>query len=205
MAASTDRIKPFGTGIKLAMCTLICMSVLGIVHVATKNTIADAQLRKQSRLLKEILAETAYDNLPETDMVSVNDPLLGDNNTHTVWRARQQEKPVAVVIETSAPYGYNGPITLLVGISLDGTITGVRVVAHRETPGLGDAIELSRSDWVKHFDQQSLALLPAEQWRVKKEGGDFDQFTGATITPRAIVSAVHNTLLFYRQHQEVLF
>lgn len=192
-------------GIKLAACTFICMSLLGMVHCATKESIADAQLRKLSRQLAEILAETPYDNSPETDTITVTDNLLGNEKPHTVWRARQQGQAVAIVLDVSAPRGYNGPIDLLVGVSVDGKITGVRVLEHRETPGLGDAIELTRSDWIKSFATQSLAALPTEKWRVKKEGGDFDQFTGATITPRAIVNAVHDALVFYRENQEKLF
>jgi electron transport complex protein RnfG len=122
-----------------------------------------------------------------------------------VYRALKDAKPVALVMSVIAPDGYSGSIKLLVGINTDGTLSGVRAVAHRETPGLGDAIEEQRSDWVQQFNGASLENPPLDRWKVRKDGGDFDQLTGATITPRAVVQAVRNALLYYRQHRETLF
>ncbi len=104
-----------------------------------------------------------------------------------------------------APDGYSGNIRLLVGVQADDTLSGVRVVAHRETPGLGDAIDEQRSDWVYGFDGKSLGNPPLAKWAVRKDGGHFDQLTGATITPRAIVRAVRRTLLYYRANREALY
>ena len=104
-----------------------------------------------------------------------------------------------------APNGYNGPIHLLVGIKADGTLAGVRVVKHRETPGLGDVVEISRSDWILGFNDRSLSKPDEKGWKVKRDGGIFDQFTGATITPRAVVKAVHNALLYFEKNQVILF
>ena len=132
-------------------------------------------------------------------------PLLGTSEPVAVYRARKAGQPVALVISPIAPDGYNGSIKLLVGINSDGTLSGVRVVGHRETPGLGDAIDESRSGWIHIFDNKSLGNPLPERWKVKKDGGDFDQLTGATITPRAVVKAVRQALLYYRDNQEALF
>ena len=109
------------------------------------------------------------------------------------------------MLETVAPDGYNGSIRLLVAINLDSTLAGVRVVQHRETPGLGDAIDAQRSDWILGFDGKSLTTPPRKDWKVKRDGGDFDQFTGATITPRAVVKAVKKALLYFQANGHGLF
>jgi electron transport complex protein RnfG len=109
-----------------------------------------------------------------------------------------------MILPAVAPDGYSGEIRLLVGIDLDGRILGVRVTNHRETPGLGDRIETRKSDWVHSFDGRSLGNPPAEQWNVKKNGGVFDQFTGATITPRAVVKAVQHSLAYFRQNRDII-
>ena len=149
---------------------------------------------------------TDYDNKLFEDTLQVRDEkLLGTDEAVTVYRARREGKPVALVMAPVAPDGYSGTIKLLVGIGYDGTLTGVRVSAHHETPGLGDAIDEERSDWIFGFDGKSLDNPPLERWRVKRDGGAFDQLTGATITPRAIVKAVKKTLLYYREHRAALF
>jgi len=112
---------------------------------------------------------------------------------------------VAAVLESVAPDGYSGSIRLLVGVTPDGRLLGVRVLQHQETPGLGDAIEERRSDWIRSFDGRSLGRPPMARWKVRKDGGDFDQLTGATVTPRAVVAAVRNTLLFVERQGPALF
>ena len=141
-----------------------------------------------------------------TATVEVHDPAsLGTDQPVTVYRARKDGRPIAVVLTAIAPDGYSGRIKLLIGILFDGTVVGVRVVSHHETPGLGDAIEVERSDWIIRFSGRSLRNPPAEHWKVKRDGGVFDQFTGATITPRAVVNAVHRALVYFSHHQEQLF
>jgi len=147
-----------------------------------------------------------YDNALESDTIAVVDSdLLGSGENVTVYRARKNGLPIAVLIAPLAPDGYSGSIGLLVGINENGTLAGVRVTSHRETPGLGDDIEVQRSDWIESFAGRSLDKPSAAGWRVKKDGGDFDQFTGATITPRAVVAAVHKALQYYRENRIVLF
>jgi electron transport complex protein RnfG len=112
---------------------------------------------------------------------------------------------MAAIFNSIAPNGYSGKIHLLVGVFADGSVAGVRAVKHSETPGLGDAIETQKSDWIFSFNDRSLSSPVPSNWLVKKDGGDFDQFTGATITPRAIVLAVKNTLLYYQQNADSIF
>jgi len=130
---------------------------------------------------------------------------LGTKESVPVFRARKDGKPVALAITPVAPDGYVGPIKLLVAISVDGTILGVRVLSHHETPGLGDAIEEKRSNWVLGFNGHSLSNPEDKGWHVRRDGGQFDQFTGATITPRAVVKAVHKALKFYELNKDKLF
>ena len=132
-------------------------------------------------------------------------PLLGTEARSTAYRARLQGEPVAVIFNSVAPNGYSGRINLLVGVYIDGSLAGVRVIKHAETPGLGDGIEIRKSSWITGFDDKSLDNPDADGWRVKRDGGEFDQLTGATITPRAIVAAVRNTLLYYRQNADMIF
>jgi len=132
--------------------------------------------------------------------------LLGTSKPARVYRARLYNQPIAAVINSIAPDGYSGKIHLLVGIYKDGSLAAVRVVKHKETPGLGDGIELRKSDWILGFNGKSLDNPASEEiWKVKRDGGEFDQFTGATITPRAIVKAVRSTLLYYQQNNEQIF
>ena len=157
------------------------------------------------RALEDVLPEGGHDNALAEDVVQVTDEeLLGTPAPVNVYRARRDGAPVAVVMTPVAPDGYSGPIRLLVGIRADGTVSGVRVVSHRETPGLGDKIEVERSDWILDFAGRRLGAPPAEDWAVKRDGGVFDQFTGATITPRAVVKAVKNALIYFQAHREEL-
>ena len=181
----------------------------GIVGLTYDNTLEDIKYNEQMALLRKlntILPETVYDNELLKDTLQLPpDTLLGTSKNSTAYRARKLGKPVAIVIPAIAPNGYNGPIDLLVGIYYDGTLAGVRVVKHRETPGLGDAVEATRSDWILGFTGKSLSNPVTKGWKVKRDGGHFDQFTGATITPRAVVKAVHSTLLYFEKHHKTLF
>jgi len=191
--------------LKLGLCALVCMSTLGVIHYLTIDTITDAQTRQLEQQLTDVLAQTRFDNELPQDTLLVTDPLLGSTTPQKIWRARLQNRATGVVLSVTAQRGYNGPIELLVGISASGQITGVRTIAHQETPGLGDGIEIQRSDWILGFNHQSFDSVPAERWTVSKHGGDFDQFTGATITPMAVITAVHNALVYYRQEKDALF
>lgn len=174
-----------------------------------ENTLDRINENKRIALLNAfhvLIKSEQHDNDMFTDYISVtNKELLGSNKAVNIYRARKQGKPVAVIINSVAPDGYSGNIDLLVAIYNNGTLAGVRVIQHKETPGLGDAIDTSRSNWILGFNQQSLTNTSKQQWAVKKDGGKFDQLTGATISPRAIVKAVYNTLLFYKKNKNSLF
>ena len=173
------------------------------------GTIDRINENKRLALLKAfhvLISPSAHDNDIFTDIISVqNKELLGSNKPINVYRARKNNEPVAVIINSIAPDGYSGNIELLVAINVNGTLAGARVVHHKETPGLGDAIEENRSDWITKFEHLSLTNPDKKGWAVKRDGGEFDQFTGATITPRAIVKAVYNTLRYYKENRESLY
>jgi electron transport complex protein RnfG len=157
------------------------------------------------RNLEELIPASMHDNdlLADTLPVPANE-LLGTRETTTVYRSRRDDRTNAVALTAIAPDGYNGGIRLLVAIQRDGSLAGVRVVSHRETPGLGDGIDIDRSNWISVFDGASLDRPPPRLWKVKKDGGHFDQLTGATITPRAVVKAVRRALEYFAQHREHL-
>ena len=194
-----------------AATLLAGFAVLGAVLVAmtwdaTAERIEDNEQAFLLRSLNDVLPASGYDNAVAEDYISVTDPdLLGTPEPVTVYRARRGEQPVAVVLAPSAPTGYSGPIRLLVGIRADGMLSGVRVVAHRETPGLGDKIEVERDDWIRGFKGRSLQDPAPDRWAVQRDGGVFDQFTGATVTPRAVVSAVRDALIYFQRHRDALF
>jgi electron transport complex protein RnfG len=144
-------------------------------------------------------------NLEAVRLEVVDRELLGSENAVDVFVMQRDREPVAVIFASIAPDGYNAEIQLLVGLSPAGRITGVRVVAHRETPGLGDAIEVEKSDWIRQFSGRQLGDPPLENWAVDKDGGVFDSLTGATVTPRAVVAAIKNTLLYFDANKERVF
>ena len=194
------------TTIILLMFAVIGTALVSYTFDNTRERIAANERATLLRQLHRLITPDQHDNILLDDAIAVhNESLLGTDEPVMVYRALKNGKPVALVIAAIAPDGYTGSIKLLVGINADGTLSGVRAIAHRETPGLGDAIEEERSDWIHGFTGASLENPPPDRWKVRKDGGDFDQLTGATITPRAVVQAVRNALLYYRQHQETLF
>ena len=181
----------------------------GVVGLTYKSTYEKIKHNEQLVLLRElntILPPSEYDNDLLDDQIELEqDLLLGTSAPSKAYLAYKNNKPVAAVLSPIAPNGYSGPIHLLVGIYYDGTVAGVRVVKHRETPGLGDAVEAQRSDWILGFDNKSLQNPTIKNWKVKRDGGVFDQFTGATITPRAVVKAVRSALVYFKEHRKQLF
>lgn len=195
----------------ISAIVLAVFAVIGTFFVSFTydNTIDKINENKRIALLKAfhvLIPPAAHDNDIFNDIIRVtNKDLLGSNKAVNIYRARKDNKPVAVIINSVAPDGYSGNIELLVAINYAGTLEGVRVVHHKETPGLGDAIEENRSDWITRFKDKSLTNPDKKGWAVKRDGGEFDQFTGATITPRAIVKAVYNTLRYYNEHRDTLY
>jgi Na+-translocating ferredoxin:NAD+ oxidoreductase subunit G len=185
-------------------------AVLGVGLVAATHKATAERIENNVRLallgqLSALVPTESIDNDIVNDTVTVRDPEhLGGKETQ-VYLGRRQGRPVAAIFTSVVPDGYSGPINLLVAVRADGTLGGVRVVSHKETPGLGDKMELEKSDWVLSFDGKSLGNPGIDRWKVKRDGGDWDQFTGATITPRSIVKAVKNTLIFFQQQGPQLF
>ena len=193
------------TSLALATAALICSTVLVITHRLTQPKIALQQAAYLQSQLDAVLPATIYDNDLSSDRIVLNTQELGSEADQFVWRARMNGKPVAAILTVTAPAGYNGPITLLVGVLTNGEIQGVRVISHQETPGLGDAIEVEKSNWIRAFEQHSLTSLNPGEWQVKKDGGVFEHFTGATVTPRAITAAIYRALHYFDNNQDLLF
>jgi electron transport complex protein RnfG len=190
----------------LGLFALIGTGLVAAIYLGTKTPIEEAERAYMLRSLHSVIKPELHDNDIFSDYIEVQSPkYLGTDKPVPVFRARRNGQPVAVAILPTAPDGYVGAIRLLVGIDTEGTILGVRVLSHHETPGLGDAIEERRSPWIFSFNGHSLDNPGKDGWRVRRDGGQFDQFTGATITPRAVVKAVHNALLFFQSNKERLF
>lgn len=189
----------------LAGFALAASILLGLADLATRGVI---QMRLEEDLkasLEEVVPAALHDNdlLADTVTVPSADAATGADET-VVYLAKKQGRVSAVSFKFVAPDGYAGPIHLVMGIAGNGEILGVRVISHTETPGLGDKIEIAKSKWVLSFDGKSLDNLTFEEWAVKKDGGVFDQFAGATITPRKVVQAIRRGLEFYRAHRAEL-
>ena len=194
----------------MAALVLGGFAVTGVTLVAVTNAIMAGRIVENQRLamqrkLEAIVPGGGGDNDPLADRIEVSDPERLGSDLTRVYRVRRGGEPVALILDPVVPHGNAGPSKLLISVLPDGRLGGVRVVSHRETPGLGDKIEEAKSDWVYRFNGKSLTLPTLEHWAVKRDGGDFDQFTGATITPRAIVRAVKNTLLYVQSQGARLY
>jgi electron transport complex protein RnfG len=189
----------------LGLFAVIGIGLVALVHDGTEARIAANERAVLLRTLETLVPAASFDNDILADTITARLSALGTGQAVTVYRARRHGQPVAAVLSPVAPDGYNGAIKLLVAIQADGTLAGVRVIGHRETPGLGDFIDADKSGWILGFDGRSLNDPPESRWKVKRDGGDFDQFTGATITPRAVVKAVYTTLVFFERNKTRLF
>lgn len=180
--------------------------LVAVTYTGTRDIIAEAQRKALEASLNQLVPADRYDNRVTEDRIEVVAPAwLGTDQPVTVYRARKNGQPVALFATPIAPDGYSGPIQLLVGVYADGTLAGARVLAHKETPGLGDGIDEKRSPWILAFAGKSLENPRPDDWKVKKDGGAFDQFTGATVTPRAVVKATRKFLEYVQTHREQLF
>ena len=203
----SDKTHPvIRSSLLLGVIALLGTALLAGINDLTKERIAEQDRQRILQQLNEIVAVESYNNDLLSDVIEVNQPgVFRSPVPVTIYRARMNDQPVAVMLVTTAPDGYNGNIRLLLGIDYDGTVLGVRVISHKETPGLGDPIEIEKSPWITSFNQTSLQQPDGQGWAVKKDGGQFDQFTGATISPRAVVRAVHTALLYFDANKESLF
>lgn len=179
---------------------IVTTGLVTMTHLLTKDKIAEEKNQAVLKNINAIMPKALYNNDITTDC-----RLMTDNNQQQirVFRARLDNKPSGLVIESIAPDGYSGRIDLLVGIDAQQQVKGVRTISHSETPGLGDKIEYKKSRWITFFNELTLTPENESSWAVKKDGGQFDQFTGATITPRAVVKSVKNTLLWAQQQNDI--
>jgi electron transport complex protein RnfG len=193
-------------GLLLGLFAVVATTLVALTETSTREQIKENEREALLSGINALIPHEQYDNaiLQDTIVLDATDA-LGTEEPTTVYRARKQGENVAVVLTAVAPNGYSGTIKMLVGIYADGTLAGVRVINHKETPGLGDKIDEKKADWIFQFEGLSLANPASEKWKVKKDGGEFDQFTGATITPRAVVSAVKRSLEYFRSHSDELF
>ena len=182
-------------GVTLALFAAVTTGLTAVINAVTKPTIEHQTVLQQKILLDQVVPPELYNNPIQQECYLVSNPALG-NGGHHLYLARKDGKPVAVAVETTAPDGYSGAIKMIVGADFNGKVLGVRVVEHHETPGLGDKIELRISDWINSFNGVQLQGKDDRLFAVKKDGGNFDQFTGATITPRAVVNAAKRATLF---------
>ena len=194
------------TAITLVAFAFVGTAMLAYVFDITRAPIEASEKEARLALFKEILPESTYDNdlLKDTIEIAPNEQ-LGNRQPTAANIAKLNNKTAGVILEAIAHDGYSGDIKLLIAIRADGSVSGVRVLAHKETPGLGDYIEIARGNWIKLFNDESVNKTAATQWQVKKDGGKFDYMVGATITPRAVVKAVFKALQFYDANKTTLF
>ncbi|WP_340677076.1 electron transport complex subunit RsxG [Paraglaciecola sp.] len=197
-------------GVILSAFAMVTSGLIGLTYFGTKDQIAHQQQQKLQTILNAIIEPSSYNNAIATNCVLMTSlEYLGSNEPQHIYRALHNGQPAAVAIETTAPDGYSGKIQIVVGLNNDADgnviINGVRVLDHKETPGLGDKIDLRVSDWVLNFADKIFNADNVVRFAVKKDGGQFDQFTGATISPRAVVNAVKNSAQFYQQHKDNIF
>lgn len=180
----------------------VATAMLATTFDVTRTEILHNEQQAKRALIAQVLPATLHDNdLLDARVTLAADELLGTRTPSYAWVARKQGQATGVVLEAIAPDGYSGDITLLIGLRADGQIIGVRVTAHKETPGLGDYIDIAKSPWITQFDGKSLTTPPEASWKVQRDGGSFDARAGATITPRAIVKAVHGALQYFVRHR----
>lgn len=194
------------SGVTLAAIATICTALVAGTWQLTRDRIEENRKEHLESSLHPALAGLFFDSGVTESMITVEPPHdLPGSGPALIYRVYAEDTPVAALFVVTARDGYAGPIRLLVGITMDGKVTGVRVLEHRETPGLGDRVEIEKTDWVLQFDGRSLTDPVPGRWGIKEDGGEFDQLSGASVTPRAIVKAIKATLSYFEQNTEAIF
>lgn len=192
-------------GLILTAFALATTGSVALVQTFTAPEIAKQEQRHLMRVLTQVIPKAQYDNELYLDCTLSDAPELGPNGPHIIYRARLQDEPVALLVQHITPRGYSGNIDILSAVYNTGEIAGVRVTRHEETPGLGDKVELAKSDWITRFSGTTVTQEQDPAFNVQKDGGQFDQFTGATITPRAVVQSVNAAAWYARSNFDALF
>ena len=194
------------TASNLLFFTVIGTAILAYTFELTHERIAQSEDAAKLKLMSQVAPPALYDNdLIKDTLILPASQQLGTANDTVAYRGRLKGQPSVVVIEAIAPDGYSGKINLIVAINYDGVISGVRVIAHKETPGLGDYIDIAKNKWINLFAGATHQRYGEDDWKVKKDGGQIDYMAGATITPRAVAKAVHNALHYFEENKNQLF
>jgi electron transport complex protein RnfG len=194
------------TGLTLAFIAAICTALVAATYQLTAERIASNEKALLEQSLAPALSGIFYEGGASESRVVIPPPHdLPGSDVAIIYRVFADEEPVAALFVVTARDGFSGPIRILLGIEYDGTVTGVRILQHRETPGLGDRIESTRSDWVLQFDGRSMGDPVVTGWAIKNDGGEFDQLTGASVTPRAVVKAIRDTMIYFDEHRDAVF
>lgn len=193
MMSLSKTIRPV---ILLTLFALVGVAIISGIETSTRERALANQQAHSAKQLQNLLQQISYDNEPWKESFEINQQ---QESTKIIasYPVTKEGTRLATVIESENPRGYVGPIRLLTAIDIKGEIIGVRVAAHRETPGLGDKIEATRSGWLNNFNGRSLQEPVNSKWATQKDGGKFDQISGATVTSRAVISAIQDTLEFY--------
>lgn len=194
------------SGVTLAAIAAICTAMVALTWQLTAERIEANRKAWLERSLQPALSGLFFDSSVTESMITIPPPHeLPGNEAVIVYRVYAGSEPVAALFVITARDGYAGPIRLLLGVTMEGAVTGVRILEHRETPGLGDRIESSKSDWVLQFDGRSLQDPEEKMWAIKTDGGNFDQLTGASITPRSVIRAIRETLTYFALNRDAIF
>ncbi|MCK8081762.1 electron transport complex subunit RsxG [Vibrio sp. 1CM24A] len=191
-------------GLVLAIFACASTGLVAVTHYLTKDQIKQQEQAQLLSVLNQVIPHDLHDNELFSSCTLVQAEALGTEQAMPAYIAKINGEPSAIAIEAIAPDGYNGAIKVIVGMKIDGTILGTRVLSHQETPGLGDKIDLRVSDWILSFAGKQVTDSNLDRWKVRKDGGDFDQFTGATITPRAVVKSVKQAVQYVNQNNQAL-
>lgn len=189
----------------LAIFALATTGSVSLIHALTKDLIIAQEQQYLMQVLTEVVPSNLYDNKLHLNCTTSNAAQLGPDGPHTIYRGYLKGQPSVLLIQHRTSKGYSGNIDILSAVSAHGKVQGVRVTSHKETPGLGDKVELTKSLWITHFKGTIVQSEQDSSFAVKKDGGKFDQFTGATITPRAVVNSVKDATWFAKEHFDSLF
>ena len=203
---SSGRSTVWLSGLILSALAAVCSALVAVTHSATAPRIAANEQAYLEQSLKPVLGDVQYDSAVADSALVLQAPHgLPGSRPVTIYRVYLRGEPAAALFDVTARDGYAGPVRLLIGVDSEGTVTGVRALSHRETPGLGDLIDVDKSDWILQFTKRSLLDPPVSGWAIERDGGVFDQITGASITPRAVTRAIRHTLIYFSENRQAVF